>query len=207
MTDPQAELSLEKLRLENERLRLEIASMKRGRNHLISLTDYIPLITVLVTVAGFGFGIYQYRAQEIENRKSQELLARQEREDREVQLQKDKDTTQRDFMKPLLEKQLSLYFEASSAAATIATATDSSEREKAINAFWRLYYGPLVIVETREVSEAMKSFGKCLNGEESCSKTEMSNRSLALATSFQEAMLKSWNLKPENFTQDKFKYD
>lgn len=207
MTDPHAELSLEKLRLENERLSLEIASMKRGRNRLISMTDYIPLITVLVTIAGFGFGIYQYRAQQIENRLSQEMLARQEREDREVQLQKDKDTAQRDFMKPLLEKQLSLYFEASSAVSTIASTTDASEREKATNTFWRLYYGPLVVVETKKVSGAMERFGNCLTGEESCSKNEINNRSLALATTLQEALLKSWNLKPENFTQDKFKYD
>ncbi len=206
MTDPQAELGLVKLRLENERLSLEIESLKRGRNHLIALTDYIPLITVLVTIAGFSFGIYQYRAQQIENRISEETLARQEREAREAQAQKDNDTAQRDFMKPLLEKQLSLYFEASSAVSTIATTADSSEREKATNTFWHLYYGPLVIVETEKVSGAMKRFGKCL-GEDSCSKDEMNKRSLALATALQEAMLKSWNLKPEDFTQDKFKYD
>ncbi|MEW6211172.1 MAG: hypothetical protein AB1631_22595 [Acidobacteriota bacterium] len=207
MTDPQAELSLEKLRLENERLSLEIASMKRGRSRLIALSDYIPLLSVLVTIAGFGFGIYQYRAQQIENRKSQEMLAQQEREDREAQLQKDKDTAQRDFMKPLLEKQLSLYFEASSAVSAIATSSDPAEREKATNTFWRLYYGPLVVVETKEVSNAMQSFAKCLSGQEPCSRAELNKRSLALATSLQESMLKSWNLKPENFTQDKFKYD
>jgi leucyl aminopeptidase (aminopeptidase T) len=162
---------------------------------------------VLVTVAGFGFGIYQYRAQQIENRKSQEMLAQQERDDREAQLQKDRDTAQRDFMKPLLEKQLSLYFEASSAASTIATTIDSSEREKATNTFWRLYYGPLVIVENKEVSNAMQSFAKCLSREDSCSRAEMSNRSLILASKLQEAMLKSWNLKPENFTHDKFTYN
>jgi len=110
-------------------------------------------------------------------------------------------------MKPLLEKQLSLYFEAASAASTIATTADLSERRKAIDAFWRLYYGPLVVVENTVVSGAMKSFGNCLNGVDECDKDEMSDRSLSLATRLQDSMLNSWNMKPEDFTKDKFKYE
>jgi len=57
MIDPHRELNLEKLRLENEKLRLEIDTLKRGKRHVDTLSSYIPLLSVLVTIAGFGFGI------------------------------------------------------------------------------------------------------------------------------------------------------
>ncbi|MEK6324617.1 MAG: hypothetical protein AABN33_23500 [Acidobacteriota bacterium] len=206
MADAEAELQLDRLRLETEKLRLEVASLRRESARPPSLSSYVPLISVLVTVAGFGFGIYQYRAQQIQNRESQERLAHQESEAREKQSARDKENAQREFMKPLLDKQLSLYFEASSTAATIVKTTDEAERKKAINSFWRLYYGPLVIVESTEVSGAMKIFGHCLDGTEQCDEQELGDRALALATSLQKTLLNSWNMKPEDFTKDKFQY-
>src|SRR6185295_5442587 len=112
MADTDAELQLDRKRLETEKLRLEVEALKRQSTPGRSLSSYVPLISVLVTVAGFGFGIYQYRAQQIQNRESQERLARQENEARERQAEKDRENAQREFMKPLLDKQLSLYFEA-----------------------------------------------------------------------------------------------
>ena len=206
MAAPEIQDPSDKLNLETEKLKLEIDRLKAERAQVRSLSSYVPLISVLVTVAGFGFGIYQYRAQQIQNRESQERLANQESQARAAQSVRDRENAQREFMKPLLEKQLALYFEASSAAATIARATDQGERKKAIDTFWRLYYGPLVIVESMDVSGAMKSFSRCLNGTESCDQMEMNERALALATAFQKSMLKSWNMKPEDFAQDKFQY-
>jgi hypothetical protein len=206
MADTEAELQLDRQRLETEKLKLEVAALKRQSAQSRSLSGYIPLISVLVTVAGFGFGIYQYRAQQIQNRESQERLARQESEARERQAVTDKEHAQREFMKPLLDKQLSLYFEASATAATIVKTTDEAERKKAINNFWRLYYGPLVMVESQDVSGAMKSFGFCLDGTEQCDENDLRERALALATSLQKALLNSWNTKPEDYTKDKFQY-
>jgi hypothetical protein len=206
MADTEAELQLDRQRLETEKIKLEVAALKKQSAQGRSLSGYVPLISVLVTVAGFGFGIYQYRAQQIQNRESQERLARQESEARERQAVTDKEHAQREFMKPLLDKQLSLYFEASATAATIVKTTDEAERKKAINNFWRLYYGPLVMVESQGVSGAMKSFGFCLDGTEQCDENDLQERALALATSLQKALLNSWNLKPEDFTKDKFQY-
>ncbi|MFY9608628.1 MAG: hypothetical protein WAU45_08460 [Blastocatellia bacterium] len=205
MADP-VEAQSEKLRLETEKLKLEIERLTKEGARVRSLAGYVPLISVLVTVAGFGFGIYQYRAQQIQNRQSQERLAKQDSEARAAQSVRDKENAQREFMKPLLEKQLALYFEASSAAATVARTTDQAERKKAIDTFWRLYSGPLVIVESMEVSKAMKRFSRCLDGTENCDQAEMNDRALALATAFQTSMLKSWNMKPEDFASDKFQY-
>lgn len=189
-----AAAQLEKLELENERLRFELAKMKKGPGPS-SLIPYLPLITVLVTIVGFGFGIYQYRAQQQANREAQADRSR-----------KDTEAAQREFMKPLLQNQLSLYLQASTAAATISRSTDPTERKKAMNDFWRLYEGPLILVESKEVSGAMVAFGNCLDATEICDAGEMSKRSHALASRLQESLLKSWNTNPENFATDKFSY-
>jgi hypothetical protein len=196
---------LEKLRLENEKLGLELENLKRG-NRLISLVPYVPMITVLITIAGFVFGVYQYRAQQQANRDAQAEQSRKDREARDAQSRKDTEAAQREFMKPLLQNQLTLYLQASAAAATISHSTDPIERGKAINEFWRLYDGPLIVVESKDVSGAMISFSSCINGTEQCDTGEMSQRSRALASRIQESILRSWNTNPENFAADKFTY-
>ena len=184
----------EKLRLENEKLRLELEALRKGQG-LRLIMPFTPLITILVAVAGFAFGIYQYRAQQQANRTAMA-----------AQSKKDTDAAQREFMKPLLQNQLSLYLQAASAAATISSSTDPAEKKKAMNDFWRLYEGPLIMVESKEVSGAMVDLGKCLDGSESCTDAEISKRSHALASRMQESILKSWNTNPENFASDKFSY-
>src|ERR1700686_1520426 len=73
-------------------------------------------------------------------------------------------TTEKEFRRPLWDKQLSLYFDASVAAGKIATLPASSkDRESSISDFWNLYFGPLVVVEDDEnVCKAMVDFGNCL---------------------------------------------
>ncbi|MCM3869332.1 MAG: hypothetical protein ND895_01375 [Pyrinomonadaceae bacterium] len=196
---------LEKLRLENEKLRLELDGLQRGGG-LSSLIPYLPLITVVVTIAGFAFGVYQYRAQQKANRNAQLEQSTRDREEREIQSRKDTETTQREFMKPLLQNQLAIYLQASAAAATISRSNDPVEKKKAINDFWRLYEGPLIMVESKEVSDAMVRFGNCLDYAEGCDDAEISKRAHALASRMQESLLRSWNTNPENFAADKFTY-
>jgi hypothetical protein len=186
MENTKDEISLEKANLENEKLKLEIAALKKSKPGIDFVIRYIPLITILVAIAGFLFGIYQYRTEQIENRRSQE------------------ESSKREFMKPLLEEQLSIYLKASDAAATIATTTNTKDREEAINSFWSLYYGQLVFVENTKVSGAMKDFGNCLNKGAECTQRKLQELSLKLASSLQTAMLKSWNMNPEDYAKDKF---
>lgn len=200
------ELQIEKLALENERMRIETNSLRNKGKLGDTLLRYIPLLTVLLTVAGFGFGIYQYRAQQKENLKKQSDQSNNEIAAREAQAQKDTETAQREFMKPLLQKQLSLYFEASESVATIANTTDAAERSRAINTFWRLYQGPLIVVESKEASSAMAEFGNCLRGTRDCDKAELNRPSLALSSRVQESVLASWKANPEDFSSDKFHY-
>ena len=187
-------LELERLKLEIDKLKADIA--KSGRSQILdSLVRLTPLISVLIAVFGVTFSIYQYNAEQRKNR-----IAREE------QSKKEASAAQREFMKPLLERQQQLYFEASSAAATIASSSNPDERGKAEDAFWKLYWGPLIFVESKDVSAAMKKFGNCLDRTESCDAGELKNRSLSLASTMETSLLNTWNAKPDEFSQNQFIY-
>jgi len=68
---------------------------------------------MLLAMLGFGFGIYQYREQQAENRKAAEVESRKEREAADERNEQERKSRDREFMKPLWEKQLNTYFEAS----------------------------------------------------------------------------------------------
>jgi hypothetical protein len=95
--------------------------------------------------------------------------------------------------KPFYSKQLDLCAEASGAAATIATSKDPKKRQDALDDFWRLYWGPLGIVEAGKVSIAMVSFGDCLSGP--CAGRSLKFRSLDIAHACRDEISDSWELK------------
>jgi hypothetical protein len=198
-------LELRKLELEVEKLRLDVANATRVSRFEPALR-LLPTITILVTVLGFAFSVWQYRAEQGRNRLAAEQQAAREASERADRTRKEEQISQREFMKPLLEKQQQLYFDAASVAATIASSPDPAERRKAEGRFWTLYYGPLVMVEGRDVSGAMKAFGRCVTGEDKCGTDEIKQRSLKLASTLETSMLKTWNAKPEEFIQGQFVY-
>jgi|SRR5882672_1752572 len=194
IVDPvRAEVELQKLRLEVLKLQIDVASSEKLQR-LNLVLQVLPTVTVLLAVIGFVFTVWQYRSEQQERRAATVL-----------QSTKDSESAQREFMKPLIEKQQALYFEAASAAATIASTSDVKERKKATDTFWRLYWGPLVMVESMEVSGEMKEFGHCLDGSQRCAAAEKT-LSLALASALETSMLKTWNEKPEEFTNNQFIY-
>jgi len=73
-------------------------------------------------------------------------------------------TAQLEARKPSYSTHLDLCSQASIAAATIATTKDPQKKKAATEDFWRLYWGPLGMVEENEVGSAMIVFGKCLRG-------------------------------------------
>jgi len=189
-----ASLQARKLELEVEKLSLDVANA-RCTQRIELLLRLLPSITIMVTVLGFGFSVWQYYS---EQAKAREAAVEQAKLDAEA--------SQREFMKPLLNKQQELYFEAASAAATIASSSDATLRKQAEDTFWRLYWGPLVMVESTEVSGAMKKFGRCLSGKDMCSASELQDRSLTLASSLEASILKTWNAKPDDFAEGQFFY-
>ena len=94
--------------------------------------------------------------------------------------------------KPFYSKLLDFCSEASAAAATIATTKDPRKKRDAVDDFWRLYWGPLGIVEPPGVSKAMVAFGRCLNG--SCDGKRLEFLALDIAHSCRDGISESWKL-------------
>jgi hypothetical protein len=187
---------LDKCLLECQRLKADLSEHNRGKSFPESIARHGPWLSMFLAVLGFGFGVWQFGDQQEKNRNAAI-----------DQANRDRDTKDREFMKPLWERQLAVYFQAADAAAVIATATNSAIRAEAEQKFWSLYYGPLVIIETTNVAAAMKSFGSSLLGRDpAAGKTELQDRSLQLATQFQIALTNASSLRLIDFSMGKFLY-
>jgi hypothetical protein len=146
------------------------------------------LLTALVAAFGFGFGIYQYAHEQSENRA------------------REKETSERELMKPWLESQRGIYTRALAAVSTIANTDDPAKRKAATEEFWGLYHGQMILVETKSVSGGMVKFGHCLDGSEACDRTEMNSRSRALATAMAQSMGETARMTFAEFVANQFKY-
>ena len=183
---------LENVRLENEKLRLEI---QKQQGVFDQVSRIIPMISTLIGVAGFWFGVNQYQTQQTENRKAQVAQADQEQK-----------TAQQARMKPWLESQREIYTQALSEASIATNTKDPGKRNQAIENFFSLYYGKMNLVETIPVSGAMKSLGSCLDGTKVCSKGDLDKRVLALGTALKESMAATASKTYEEFAKDQFNY-
>jgi hypothetical protein len=94
--------------------------------------------------------------------------------------------------KPFYSKLLDFCSEASAAAATIATSKDPRKKRDAVDDFWRLYWGPLGIVEPEGVSKAMVAFGRCLNG--TCDGNRLEYLAIDIAHRCRDGISDSWKL-------------
>ena len=186
-------LELERLTLENRKLRTELDRLRPNVWNLIQRMS--PLLGGVLAVAAFLFGVFQYLEQQ-----------QKELDTREHELEKQAAARDQEFMRPLWEREIAAYFNASETVATIATSADAAERRAATEQFWKLYHGPLVILETKALSGAMVSFGRCLDGTESCSGGEVRNRALAVSSAIQQAIQEHANLRLSEFSKDKFQY-
>ncbi len=168
---------LQKLELEIKKLKYDVESLGSKSYQLEKVIKFIPLITIIIAVAGFWLTVHQYNTQ-------QAATAEKLASDREQAL-----------LKPVWEKRLELYFTASETAATIALSNDKTERDKAEAKFMQLYAGPLVIVEDADVEGAMINFHSCLTGKDACDQPELQRRSLTLASKARDSIGKSFNVK------------
>jgi len=131
----------------------------------------LKTIGVLIAAAGFVWGVYQYF----------------DKRDREI------DNARVEATRPFLERQLTLYTEASQVAAVLATSDDASERAKAEERFWQLYWGELALVEDPRVEAAMVRFGQAL--KTGGDKAPLQALSLALARACRDSLADSWGVE------------
>ncbi|WP_020476547.1 hypothetical protein [Zavarzinella formosa] len=150
-------LEIERLRKEIDKLQLEIDAMRASSGVDRLIGRYLPLVTAMLAVAGFWFGVVQYY--------SQRTLSERERHDALL----------RETARPFWENQMNHYVLASKAASTIANSDDPNVVKSAETEFWILYWGPLSCFEdiprgdpTEEkgekskVEQAMVVFGRHL---------------------------------------------
>jgi len=119
------------------------------------------------------------------------------------------ESREKDFRKSYWDHQMAFFFDASQAASRIATLpAGDPEKSKAINKFWELYWGPMVIVEAKcekcdVVAQAMIQFGACLpepgasKPRDDCSHRDFKNRSWELGKACRDLIGTSWDEKLE----------
>jgi len=93
---------------------------------------------------------------------------------------------------PFLSKRLELYSEATSCAAVIAVGKDETRITMATEKFWKLYWGPMALVEDSRVESAMVEFGKALTKPESSD--QLKDLAIHLAHSCRDSLAESWHV-------------
>jgi hypothetical protein len=103
-----------------------------------------------------------------------------------------------DARKPFLERQLNYYLDATSAASILVTSNDPKDTDKATAAFWRLYWGPTLVVADEQVSGAMVDLASCLRDRDRdktmCDQDALKKRALALARACRSSIEGSWGV-------------
>jgi hypothetical protein len=131
---------------------------------------YIKDLSPIGAVVVFGYGVFQfYRSTELS------------------------------FRRPYWEKLLALYIDACSSASVIGTTASEAEWNTACASFWKLYYGPLCLVEDQKVEEAMVVFGAALESMsfESRNPKVLTSLSLQIAYACRNSIRSDWRVPLE----------
>jgi hypothetical protein len=186
---------LEEARLKVEKLRLEITALKRDGAWTRGWGRALLVIASLLPAAALVFAVIQFN--------EQSKLSRQALLDQAVITSA---TNERTFMNSVLGRQLDLYLQASSAVSTLSSSTDRKAIGNARDNFQQLYWGPLVMFESPEVSLAMKKVRACLVRGNGCSTAELHNLSLELSSSLEKDYFDGWRLSPADYAKRSIDY-
>jgi hypothetical protein len=98
---------------------------------------------------------------------------------------------------PFLQKQLELCFDASQAVAVLATTTEPDAWIAARSDFWRLYHGPLAIVQDSDVQICMANCGKLIGvagPAPELPRSELADPALDLSKKIRALLVKTWKV-------------
>lgn len=136
-----------------------------------SVESWIKIFTLAGGVIAFVWGAHQFLA----NQRSQA------------------ETRRIEATRPFLDRQLTLYTEATQAAATLATSSSDDEIIAAKQRFWSLYWGELALVEDARVETAMVQLGRALRQDQPQGDVQL--LSLKLAHACRDSLAKSWGVQ------------
>ncbi len=103
------------------------------------------------------------------------------------------DTAQKSYRQPLWDRQITVYFEAANTVGLMAATDEPAIREKAEKDFWRLFYGPMALIQDHEVELAMIDVAKCIKAD--CDQGMLRPKSLHLAHTCRRSLGESWSVK------------
>jgi hypothetical protein len=185
--EPLKAAQLENVKLDNQKLRLEIAEIEKSQRGINKIGKFTSVFTTLIAVAGLVIGQFQNLQQQKERARALDIEREKERALRE-----------QESKKPFWQKQVDLYFDASNAVSTLINSTDAVKRQQAEDRFWQLFYGELVIVEDQNVERAMIDISsyliQCRQSPPRCEDYKLKNLALALSSSCRQSIGESWKL-------------
>ena len=205
-TNDLQQAQLKQLQLENEKLEWELANLRCRKSFYAGFIELIPIITTVLTIAGFWVGIWKYLGQEHRIAMDRMDVAEKESHERRNREKREVEQGKQDFMKPWLESQREIYIEALSAATEVAYAENPEQRATATNKFWRLYNGKMIMVETKDVSDAMKCVGERIRRTGKCGSEELAPLCRALATAMARSLATTAKMDYATFSANQFDY-
>ena len=135
------------------------------------------IVSVLLAIATFAWGIYTYK----------QAAAAQLAKDTE-DAKRTAETRRIEATKPFLDKQLTLYIQATKLAASIAAHVSDEKHQMRKAEFRELYWGEMGLVEQDEVEQAMVKFNKALDGPDEA----LPALALRLAYACRKELAASW---------------
>ncbi len=179
---------LERAQLECRRLAIELGKLDAAAPWYQKPLQLLPMLTACISVLAFAFSVAVFAWTQHAQAKSAARNA------------------EREFMRPWLESQWDTYSDALHAAAAATTVDHSDEQAQAEREFWQLYYGRMVMVETKTVSAAMQKVGGCLRAKERCDANARRSTVLELASQMAQSMKDTANMNYETYAQNRFDY-
>jgi hypothetical protein len=186
---------LEKLIIEIEKLRAETANLK-------SKIRYVPVISGIIAILVFGFGVYQFYWQEQEKIRQQNNAA----DLSERSFMQSVALSEKEHRRKFYEKQLETYFDLSQTASQIVALNDDKEIQKSYEHFLQLYNGNLIIVNTDEPENkriwiAANNFTDAFNRykKNPADKTELQDSARILSAILRNSIVNFWDIPMKEY--------
>ncbi len=135
------------------------------------------IISTVIAVAGFLFGVHQFKSTQ------------------EAGRHRDAAAQQQEFRKQMWMTQLEIYKQGVTLAAAVATQDDLAAAKEKRTAFWQAYWGVMSLVEHPEVESAMVAFGRDLSNWETTGKKPpaIERRAFEVAHCARKSLEKTWS--------------
>jgi hypothetical protein len=133
-----------------------------------AIEDFFRLATPVGAIIAFLIGVYHYR-----------------------------DAKAEEFKKEFWEKRYAVYEELSELTSRIANQSDTTSIDSLSEAFWTMYWGKVVLVEDKNVYEAIRDFGRTLDHVKLPDSTYMlREKSINVSNACRQSLNNTWQPIP-----------